>query len=196
LCLKEKATLTSEEEIYGIVLVFAAAMVALTVVDTLMIGVNRSFLPTLVKIQFVRFGEWLFFPAAFGVGLASGVLGSKKAIPVMASAAAAFIMITQFRGAWIWSGTFDKYDEPRTAWIVISLSGLLAGGIVAGVRPAPPRAELTIAMLISLALCVLVTAMTSKMWPGDSDFAPTRYISLLVSLLILSGLAIYARRVE
>src|SRR5579862_8199593 len=178
--LRAPAELDQVAELDGVVQTFAMAMIALTAVDTVMILVSHSSLPMATRIFAVRYGAWLFVPAWAPVGWVARPLGPRRYLTLAAAFATAYTMLTQFRGSWIWNGTFDMYAYSRAPWLFTSLSGVgLALGFVSFLRSdRVPSAKATAILLVGLAASLVASAFLPRWWPNDSEFAATRPLGI------------------
>lgn len=192
------ATLEGAEEAHGIVQTVAAALVALTGIDAVMLFVNRSAMPTSTRLFTIKYGEWLFIPACLLVGWVASGLRQRRFLPLAAAFATAFTALTQFRGSWIWSGTFDEFYYDRLPWVRSGLLGIaLAFGLGSLVRrKAPPSWRTSILWLGLLAASLVASVFLPKLWPNDSEFVASRPLMLGACLVALAIVALVSGGAE
>jgi hypothetical protein len=190
--------LSSREQSHGIIQTVAAALVALTATDSLMILVNRSSLPQAVRMFAVVHGQWLFLPACLWVGWISRRLRHRRYLPLAGAYATAYLVLTQSRGAWIWHGTFDKYAEPKGSWLLPAVIGMGAAVAIPFTRRSDVQPTETGSwhLLIALTVAIIATALLAPWWPDPTEFAPTRTLALGGCLVALAAASFFAQRSE
>jgi len=183
--------------VHGLVQVLAAALICLTLVDAVMVGINKSSLESSTRILFVRYGEWLFLPACAFVAWVARPFGRTSLMLLVAAYTTCYAFLTQFRGAWIWDGTFDAYEYSRLPWYRVCLFGIATSLLICCFPSRPPmRASRTSILLVLLTAATLLSAVMPRIWPMDSAFVSTRFLAMTAALLGLILLLFTSRVYE
>jgi len=170
--------------VHGFVQVMAAMLISLTCIEGVMLAVNRSSLDSSVRLLFVRYGEWLFVPACVLVGWIARPFSRARMLLLITTFTMGYGLITQFRGSWIWDGTFDAYDYPRWPWYRACLVGITLCLAICYL-PTKSLANTTKSgiLLSVLTVASLLSAALPRIWPLDSAFVATRFIGMVVALI-------------
>lgn len=133
---------------------------------------------------------WIFLAVGGAVigGLASGARWRGMLVGALTICALVVLMLN-FRGLWIWPGTFDYYFGNRGSWIWALPGGFLCGLAVASMFHLSRPGERTRWAFLGVAACLtLATYVLDRFWSPliESMYAPTRaiaYTALLVPLV-------------
>jgi hypothetical protein len=173
-------------------------ILGLTIVESLEIIVNRSFGWHGVRHFMILYGEWLFLPVAAVVTRISLALGKSGILVAAAVFTICFLLITQFRGVWVWNGTFDKFEQSSASWLIPSLIGAVVAIVhwifVPRTSYVNSLESATNIMFATLSVSILIYILLLRVYPVDSVFAPTRHFALMTSWLVLFPLTMYTRR--
>lgn len=185
------------KDIHGLVQCMSAMLIGVTCVEAVMIGVNKSPLDSSLRLLFVRYGEWLFVPACAFVGYTVRPFGRIRIILLAVAYLTAYSLVTQFRGSWIWDGTFDAYEYSRLPWYRASLYGIIISLIIC-YFPGQSRfkAAKTGPLLVALTVSSVLSAVLPRLWPADSAFASTRFLAMIAGLVGLAILLVTSKAYE
>jgi hypothetical protein len=177
---------SSEQDLLSTISCLCAALVLLTAVEGLIIAVSRSGWEPFRKLWFYGHAGWLFLPGGALIGLCARGGTAIRFLALGAAFVTAYVALTQFRGTWIWDGTFDAFKYPRSGWFYPGLAGcLMAFGISFIPRKTPASSLGSQLWLIGLTAAVVLSVFLPRYALVNSDFAPTRWIALAAILLCL-----------
>ena len=171
----------------GIVSVFCAMLIAVEIAEfsvriPLAIGGSTQY-------WLMRFTPWFLAIMVATVIWWSGKLGKVGAVAGLAGAGLAFVVITNYRGTYIWPGIFDLINMPGGELKIAYLLGIVTGVVTLIFRTKPKFAPGRISdycLAATLVLLGLVEWVASAKFPIESQFAPLRHISLLVLAVVFS----------
>ncbi len=180
--------------------VVCIAAYSLFLVDAIAVGVNASPLATAVKVQSLQFYPFLFCIPGLIIGVVVGRMRLKGVPHLFIGLSTVYFLCRQFRGAWIWGGTFDKYGEPMVTWLSPLLIGSLVGYLAGLAAPlvssefehSPKRTCIHVSALLITGFGVWVL---TALYPNDSFFPPSRIVGHF-SLAALVLVASYWLRTE
>jgi hypothetical protein len=172
----------------GIVSIFCAMLIAVEIAEfsvriPLAIGGAAQY-------WLMRFTPWFLAMMVAAVIWWSGKLGKVGAIAGLAGAGLAFVVITNYRGTYIWPGIFDLVNMPDGELKISYLLGVVAGATTLIFRTKPKIAP---GRITDYCLAVAVVALGLLEWvcstkfPIESQFAPLRHISLWVLAVVFSS---------
>ncbi|OWU65268.1 MAG: hypothetical protein CBB60_005550 [Armatimonadetes bacterium Cent15-Ar3] len=171
----------------GIVSIFCAMLIAVEIAEfsvriPLAIGGATQY-------WLMRFTPWFLAMMIAVVIWWSGKLGKVGTIAGFAGAGLAFVVITNYRGTYIWPGIFDLVNMPDSELKIAYLMGVVAGGITLILRTnskfAPGRIS-DYGLAGAVVFLGLVEWLASSKFPVESQFAPLRHVSLFVLAVVFS----------
>lgn len=171
--------------------VVVMSVVLLSLVDILLAFVVRSGLPDPVRLFFVRNSMWFLGGASALVTVYSIALRATGPLVLGIATAINLFLMMQFRGPWIWVGTFDLYEQSAKPWLLALGAGVAIGYLgllIPPVRKARPTTDEQVVSrwIIALFATTIACAFASLNSPFDSEFAPTRFIGLIGVLIAVS----------
>lgn len=195
--LSNQDNVTEEEFGHALVQVFASSVVMLTAIEVFLVTWLRGPWTVPTKLLVTTNGHWLLIPGLCLVGLISRPLGRMRYLPLLAAVVTLYTFVSQFRGIWIWLGTFDKFSQSQTGWTLSLAIGLVVAVLV-GFKKEIPKVNraATSYWLLLLAASLAVLTYSSRWMPVDSEFAFTRPIATVVTIIVLSIVAVWAWRSE
>ena len=156
--------------------------------------------PGRMRIFAIREVGWAFLPLALGMQWLLRGSGVKGLATACAVAVTAYVTIVQFRGLWVWSGTFDAYWYSKAPWIMPGLAGLTMGCAFSTkrFRPWVPKRS----RLIVWPLCLIGAGLIELFGcyffyqQIDSVYAPTRSVVLVATGIVLGAGCFHVWRSE
>ena len=189
-----------ETESRGSIAVMAAPFIALTALDIFMLlfGLQRWVLGSDSR-WLVMYGHFLFAPATFWVVTVAARLGKRSWVIGLSSLVLSYLIMTRFRGPWVWQGTLDYWHMSQQPWMLPACIGVVLGITWCTARresflskPYPDD----IRFLGALGTCGLLDMAASWLWPFDSIFAPTLHLAIGAVTLLLTGFWFWLVRSE
>lgn len=146
-------------------------------------------------------GEWLFAPLIAMVFVAAAPLRWRGLPIAVAALGVSYAMFINFRGSWIWTGFFDRYEQSAGAWSLAAMCGVILGVIGhaaiclrGGEEKAVPN-RYVLRGIIAIGIASLWTFLEPRSFaPIDSAFPPTRFIAYSFAALILAGAYLWSLR--
>lgn len=150
----------------------------------------------------IMYGHFMFFPAAWWVTCTANRLGRRGLVVGLASLVLCYIIITRFRGPWVWQGMLDYWKQSQLPWLIPSFMGIVAGAATslylnnrrkegAAVPPDDIR------YVYALGIVGGLESVASYLWPFDSMFAPSLHVAVgcITILLTLCWFLVVRREV-
>jgi hypothetical protein len=162
-------------------------------VELILALVSRSALPDPIRLFFVRNSLWMLMCASAVPVAYSVPLRARGPVVLAVAAAINLFLMMQFRGAWIWVGTFDSYEQSAKPWMMAMALGVVLGYLALLVpswrSSQADTGEKTVnAWLVALCALTIATGAVSLLAPMQSEFAPTRFLGL--SALVVAAVAV------
>ncbi len=151
--------------------------------ELIMFAINRSSSSRYIKLFFINNGEYFHILTWAAVAILSSPLGTKRFL----TCALAFALVTysnfQFRGPWVWDGTFDHSDLSYRKWLISGLVGLTVGTAFSWKwQPALRDERLLSTIFISLFILMISTVVLSGLLPVDSADPSTKPLFVATGL--------------
>lgn len=169
----------------GIVSIFSSMLIAIEVAEF------STHIPSAIggitEYWLMRFTPWLLSILTATIIWWSGKLGKVGVLAGIAGSGLAFVVLTSYRGTYIWPGIFDLVSLPGGELKIAYLLGIIGGGITLVIPPKPrqsPGRTSDITLLASLAVLGLVEWWCSIQFPIASQFAPLRHVAILVLVAV------------
>lgn len=181
-----RATPRQEDQI--VLSAIALALIGVTLVELLVTWVSHSSIPVPRRVFFAENNVWLFAPVGFVVALFCAPLGKGGVIASAAALTLLVLVVLNFRGMWVWPGTFDRFEQSPYRWIMPLILGAITGMLLWMVPPTHQvrgihRAHGWTALLLGLS-GVAAFAFDDAHIMG-SAWPPTRFIALAVVLVLV-----------
>jgi predicted membrane channel-forming protein YqfA (hemolysin III family) len=182
---------------------FSESRLVFHVLAFLLLGLSLASAMPLIDVRtrpsgFLALFLWTGFPYVLGtfsfiVWFLVPTLSYRNILAVISAQAICGYLLTNTRGSWIWPGTFDLYEAPRSwisPWAIGILTGFLARLVFGFLRkPVEPaeRAATTQSILVPCSMLVAATLIEgglSILCPIESRFPATRYVAFSVFLVL------------
>jgi hypothetical protein len=174
-------------------------LIGLTLIEAVELFVNKATGNHWLRIRFILYGEWMFLPASAWVAWLSLRLGARGLLLAGATYTICFVLMTQFRGLWLWGGTFDRYESSKVSWLFPVGVGLAVALTIYCLHKQKTMQatspNLTNTLLSLFCGSVIVSALMQNLYPIGSVFAPTRIYGLAAALVVLATACLVSRRV-
>ena len=171
----------------GVVTVFAGMLLAVEIAEfSVRIPIAIGGVP---QYWLMRFTPWFLASMLAIISWWAGKLGRAGMIAAIAAAGLSFIVITSYRGTYIWPGIFDLVSMKDGDLKIAFAFGVIAGVISHVFRTKPkfaPSRSTDIVAVGGLVLCGVIEWISASKFPIESQFAPLRHISLLVLCAVFS----------
>ncbi len=172
---------SSEGLVPGTVSVFCAVLVSIEIAEfsvRIPLAVGGS-----LQYWLMRLSPWFLAVMIGGVLWWSRHLGKIGVVVGLAASGLGFVVITNYRGTYIWPGIFDLLNMPggelKIAYLLGTIMGCVAHVVQSPAKLLPSRAT-DFRLLVCICLCGLVEWGCISLVPIESEFAPLRHLALLV----------------
>lgn len=166
----------------------ALALIGLTLVELVVTWASHSNMPMRRRVFFAENNVWLFLPVGFFVTLFGAPLGWRGLLASAASLTLLSLTVLNFRGMWVWQGTFDRFDDSALRWIV----PLISGAVLALPLLAVPFAKRIHGWHRAnrwwtggVAVAAVASFYYADAFIMGSEWPPTRFIALAAALVVL-----------
>jgi len=122
----EPAALIESETTLSAIL---AGVAGITTIEVVQLTVNRMSGYHWLQVQFLLYGEWMFSLVTAWVLWISLRIGPRGILIAGVTFTISFVLLTQFRGLWVWNGTFDRYEKSLLPLIVPTIAGTAIGSL-------------------------------------------------------------------
>lgn len=180
--------ITQKDEDRIVLSAIALALVGLTLIELIVTLVSRSSIPTARRVYFARENVWLFAPLGSVIIMFCAPLRARGMLAAVAALVLVVLVVLNFRGMWVWPGSFDRFQESSLRWIGPMALGAILGASLTTV-PALRQTRAIHRVLGWHSLMLGLATLGAFVW-GDayvmgSSWPPTRFIPLAVSLVLI-----------